>query len=128
MNRRQALKALAAVPVSAPVLAHSLTTSAHASMAGLAVRKGSRAISATVDAKRKVYTSFRDWLLGVGLKQLKREAKQVFQIDPDLIEMRLPLATKHRMQQRRNLDRLIDERRDWFSQAIERDGIVEWYQ
>lgn len=129
MNRRQALKALASIPVSAPVLAHTITTQAHLPVAGVAGNAVSGSIRSGLSApKPKIFTSFSDWLIGAGLKQLREEAKYIRQIDADIISMRLPLATKHRMQQRRNLNRLIEDRRSWFSETIKRDGRVEYYQ
>ena len=71
------------------------------------------------------FTSFTDWLTRFGREQLREQAREIGGFDADLIEMRLPLATKVRMQRDRNYARLLAWKKHWFAKQIGLQGFVE---
>lgn len=73
------------------------------------------------------FTSFRSWFSQIGREKIKRLAKNIIGFDADLIEMRLPLTTKVRIQRRRNYERLLAEKKNWFAEHLGRRGFVQWW-
>jgi hypothetical protein len=81
--------------------------------------------SATQEPRK--FADFGSWFKQIGEKQARRGAHHVSGFDADIIEMRLPLATKVRMQRERNYQREIKEHREWFADTISLKGFVEWW-
>lgn len=73
------------------------------------------------------FTDFSKYLKEYGDRALRGEARNIQGMDADLIEMRLPLATKVRMQIERNYRRLIADKKSWFAEAVAKKGFVEWW-
>jgi len=48
-------------------------------------------------------------------------------MDADIIEMRLPLNTKVRMQRQRNAAVIMAERKSWFTDTLKREAPINWW-
>ncbi|MEQ8226711.1 MAG: hypothetical protein RIA64_01395 [Rhodospirillales bacterium] len=133
MNRRSFLGAAAATMVAGPKAAGAVIEGPKASMAfaGNAVLGGRPANTpcASVGGSGQVaFTSFKDWLTKGGEDAIRHDAKYVDRLDPDLAEMRLPLVTKFRMQQKRNYERIKrDRKRDILRRLAEGHGKGTWW-
>lgn len=72
------------------------------------------------------FTNFASWFEKFG-GRLREQAKHVGGLDPDLIEMRLPLVTKVRMQRERNFEALKNDQRRRFDEILSVKGFFEWW-
>lgn len=61
----------------------------------------------------------RDW---------QRQARNVTQIDPDLLSMHLPLTTLFRMQRARNYERIKEDEELNFKNIVARDGSFSFWE
>lgn len=104
MNRRDLLKAFAVIPAMLPQGLHVASEQAKMRLAGISGVGGAEPITGTNQGEVK-FGSFTEWLLLGGHDQIERNARRVDGLDPEIVEMHLPLATKVRMQRRRNLAR-----------------------
>lgn len=130
MGRRAILKVLGLSPAAASMLPgmvarQAVSGSALGLMAGY---PGSPPCNPANSAQPIRFVSFAKWLANIGEDTLRREAHYVGMIDPDILEMRLPLNTKINWQRERNYARLIDEKRNWFDTRIAKFGVVEWWE
>lgn len=120
--RRGFLRGLAAAPLGAHVAAEQ----AKAAMLGAASGSVGMAGAPVAAAAPMKLTSFASWLkLAEG--PLRRDAKRFQGFDADILEMRLPLVTKMRMQSERNYQRMLAEKREWFDSRLSLKGFVEWW-
>lgn len=100
----------------------SLTNSA-----SLASTMGSAPVVTSGHPDLKEYTSFKEWIAGAPGDDLRREARDFSRYDPDIVDMHLPLVTKHRMQVDRNMRRMLREAEKSFWERIKDSGFVqEW--
>jgi hypothetical protein len=125
LARRGFLRLVAAAPAAAGALglqtklaAHGMTNLAAGSMAGVAIQ------SPTAPMK---FTSFGDWWTKFGEVAVKKETKHVAGLDADLLDMRLPLTTKVRIQRTRNYERAVEDRRQWFADRLSLNSVVDWW-
>ncbi|HEX6972700.1 MAG TPA: hypothetical protein VF234_10825 [Limnochordia bacterium] len=123
MKRRAFLRAVAAAPVGAQVAAEQ----AKLSLTGAKVGFGGTDVLPQPSTGPVRFSSFGDWLKRFGETAIRREARNVDRLDPDLVEMRLPLNTKFRMQRERNYQRILEDRRRWFDDTIGVKGFLEWW-
>lgn len=125
-GRRAILRALAASPISAHAVAEQIKSQATGiAFTGVGVGR-SEGIPASISEPMQ-FSDFASWFARCGDKAVRREANYVSALDPDLVEMRLPLATKVRMQRQRNYRRVLDERKEWFNETLSVSGIVSWW-
>ena len=123
--RRSFLKGVAASPVAGHAMAQHLIEQTQ--LMALGNGYGAEVASPSA-AKPERFLSFANWLKAVGEDEIRREARNIHSVDADIIEMRLPLATKARMQRARNYKRLMEEKRSWFDRLLTRDGKVEYWR
>lgn len=133
-GRRQILKGIAAAPLAAPAAAEAmklqLMVPGASVLGGLSQGKGNYVDVASHGTEHTgpiKFWDFASWLKRYGERQILGEARAVHGLDPDIIEMRLPLATKVRMQRGRNYERLLAHKKDWFDLAIQERGFMEWW-
>jgi hypothetical protein len=116
MNRRKFLGAAAAAPVAGGLAAEEMKLrmiNGHSALQGIS-GNGSAGIDGVSDGPLK-FTNFAKWLAVHGLDQIRDEARYLSGMDPDLLEMRLPFATKVRMQRTRNVERITQQYKRQFS-------------
>lgn len=126
-GRRAILKALSAAPLAGHVLAEQTKMNAlgRGMLVGGAGSMG-QVVSASSTAPLQ-FIDFAHWLRDVGRERAKRQARDIQGFDPDIVEMRLPLATKVSMQRGRNLVRIIEEQRRDFLAEVTRNGVFKWW-
>lgn len=71
------------------------------------------------------FASFADWFSKHGRARLKLEAWGTPCFDADIIDMRLPLVTKVRLQRARNYSRLLERRKSLIAKEIGVHGFYE---
>lgn len=124
-SRRFFLKGLAASPTVAVTLSEQVKMQA----AGLGIPPLGGFQSPGVlppSAAPLKFLSFRDWL-PTGIAAAKQEAQYISYIDADLVERRLPLVTKVRLQRARNYERILADKQTWFEKQIKQFGFVDWW-
>lgn len=132
LGRRGILKGLALSPLGAAAAAEQakiglMTGGTPVVASGRGLMGVSENTSAAAQAPLR-FLNFASWFKDVGHKQIAKSAQRIDGIDPDILEMRLPMPTKVRMQRRRNFDRIVEDRKDWFSRIVSRDGAVSWWE
>ncbi len=120
------LRVLAASPIGAHAFGEQLKVASATMAAGASGMGGTAPQPIGGDSPVK-FTDFAAWLKTVGRDSIAAEAHGRGGMDPDLIEMRLPLATKMRMQRQRNYERILEERKNWFERTLRRDGVLNWW-
>ena len=127
MKRRAFLRGAAAAPVAAPLAAQQAVMQLSGVSAGL----GSRGLNEAPMSSRALgpakFFDFAKWWGKVGERQARDSARRVSALDADIACMALPLPTKIRMQQKRQFERELESRKEWFAQQIDRFSFVEWY-
>ncbi len=127
VGRRNVLKGIGLAPVAAKAAADELAT---VGMEGFA-HHGSypppvlEAQVGAVPARARRFLSFDEWFAAKGEAELRDQAKNVTQMDPEIAAMRLPLATKVRMNEERFFRRLVAQRRSWVSRVLKTKGFLE---
>jgi hypothetical protein len=127
-SRRGFLRLLGLGAASVPAVALNQKLAAHGVTqlgAGAGLVGNSPAIPTSEGPQR--FTDFATWWNRVGLKDCTRQARQVHSFDPDILEMRLPLSTKYRMQRERNLIQIKRDCEMDFLERIARKGVFEWW-
>lgn len=127
LARRGMLQALAAFPLGARVAAEQVKTSllTNAGAAGLIGGTAVPHPTSTGALQPMKFVSFPDWLKQIGERQIREQARHIVGFDADLIAMRLPLATKVRIQTERNYERQLASRREWFERRVSIAGFFE---
>ena len=123
ISRRALLRGAAAAPISAQLVTEDLKLR----MAGLGVGglRGEAIEAEAGGGARREFTNFAKWFKEVGEASIKKQAKYITVLDPDIIEMRSPsLSAKMRMQEKRNYARLLAEKKDWFTRLVSLRGVV----
>ena len=123
IGRRSFLKGAAAAPAVASAVAQHTAAQAQ----NLALGGGQGGVAQPFANRPTNFVSFIKWFQDVGEAAIRAEARVFQTVDADIIEMRLPLATKVRMQRARNYKRLLAERRTWFDRTLNREGKVEYW-
>lgn len=119
ISRRAILKGIAATPLGA----HAAAEQAKMSAAGLAM--GITPAGTVAGREGQSFLNFASWLKAGGDDAIQREADQVWRLDPDLVEMRLPMQTKVRMQRKRNYAHVLAYRQGWFARELTKFKIVK---
>jgi len=125
VTRRVILKALGLSPAGAHLLGEQAKLGLLSPSSVLRPPSGGSPVQEHTQ-KNEQFTSFQDWFDFVGKAKIKEWARDVYCLDADLVERRLPLATKVRLQRERNYERIIKERRSWFERTLRRWGTVSW--
>lgn len=124
LSRRDALKAIGIGAPAARLIAEKMKHDMVIS-AGMGVRPSVTEDSPSSSSPLRL-TSFAEWLK-LGHDRLKEEADQISSFDGDIIDMRLPMMTKCRMQRARNYARLVNKRKRWFTKTLAANGAVSWW-
>lgn len=124
LGRRGLLKLMGVAPAAAGSMAAAAATQA----AGFAVPGLSAAASLGTAPQPsfrsgKAFTTFLSFLKDQEA-EWREQSKNVQTVDPDIASMRLPLATKCRMQAERNFERRKILESNWFERHLARDGEV----
>jgi len=126
MDRRKFLRVAGLSAVAAPVAAPAMVAGVGGGSAlGLACASDLAIPTPAHTSSRMVkLTNFSDWLKH-GAEHLKRRARSVNGFDADILDRRLPMATKVRLQQERNFQRLLADEEQDFMSRLQRYGFVE---
>lgn len=73
------------------------------------------------------FTSFESWMKLFGKDYINQRSRYIDGFDADIISLHCPIATKVRMQRARNYDRLLEERKRWFKNSLNFNGVVQWW-
>ncbi|MGB1214591.1 MAG: hypothetical protein ACPG4X_14600 [Pikeienuella sp.] len=121
LGRRSFLRATAALPL----VGNAVAQEAKMKMAGLDMLPDlSEEVGVARDASGPTkFFRFSDLLKKFG-DQYKERADSVSCLDPDIVEMHLPLATKVRMQRERNYERIIESEKRYFERELSVAGFV----
>ena len=126
-GRRSFLKKAAAAPVAGAVAASAVSTElAGVGATGLGIGSDGR-VPGNMCGGQQSFTSFAKWFSAGGDREIRENAKNVYSLDPDLAESRLPLQHRFRVQKKRNYERIMAERKSWFSRLLLRNGSVTSY-
>ena len=126
ITRRSFLRSAAAAPIVAPVLGHAALEQVKAQgmvtgASGLVSRGGETPCDTTcnqVGGSDKSFSKFASWFKAYGQDEIRDELRHFSGFDPDIMEMRLPLVTKMRMQQKREFRRRKVEQKRKFAKAL----------
>ncbi len=131
LARRGFLKALGIAPAAGAAFVHAVkaqgVTGGLDRFAGFGNSKLSGEIVAATAIKPIKYTSVAEWWEKFGEAEMGRQSRHVSCFDPDLIEMRIPLATKVRIQRQRDYDRSKAERWADMERRLSLHGFIEWW-
>lgn len=136
-NRRALLKMIGAAPVAAKAAADGAMAglvTGHVSpglFGGLHDQSSLDVAEGPQPHKQQPRPEFKDfvtWWREGGAALAREQAKRIEGFDPDILAFRLPWATKIRMQQDRNFERMKAERQDWFARTLRKQGFVRWYE
>jgi len=127
-DRRSILKGIAASPAMAMAV-QSAEINLLGNGAAMGLAGGGMAVPGylTGGTKPEKFFKFADWFKGVGRSQAVNQARHVSELDPDLIGMRLPLASKVNMQRSRNYARIVEDQRSNFERRLSLNGFFEWW-
>jgi len=128
-TRRKFLGGIALAPIGVHAAAEAAKTSMMTGVSNpIGLASGlSDGVPATANGGSVVFKDFVSWFASHGEETCRQEAANVQGFDPDILEMRLPMATKKRMQIERQYKRSVAEQRTWFDRVLKRDGRVEWW-
>lgn len=127
MNRRSILKAIGIAPAAASALAHQVNAGAVSALTaeGSSIpRSGGIAAGSIGNASLK-FKDVASWWSEIGDKDARDNARYVSQIDPDIIDMRLPSATKVRLQRERNYERRKQSMLAHMAKKLSLKGFIE---
>ena len=119
LSRRLALRSIAMAVPAAIVVAE---TTDLAKLTNETSHSGDSACALNAGTK---FSSFADWLSKYGHASMKLEARATPCFDADIIDMRLPLVTKVRLQRTRNYSRLLERRKSAIAKEIGLNGFYE---
>ena len=128
LNRRSILKALGMAPAAVHVAAEQAKAAMLTGGLGhrdVFVQKVQSAALAPDNAL--TFTSFAKWFREFGLDRAREEAEHVAGLDPDIIDMRLPMTTKVRMQRDRQYVRAKRRLERDFASRVARYGEFRWF-
>lgn len=122
ISRRAVLRGAAAVPVAGPLVAQDLKMR----MAGLGLTPPPGPPREVGGGRWLEFTDFAKWFTKFGDEEIRKAAKNVTHLDPDLIEARSPtLQAKVKMQEKRNYARILAEHKRWFDKEISFNRVVK---
>lgn len=125
IGRRGFLQALGIAPAAARVMAEEAKLQMlGGGVGGVGLANRPQAVPPSAMPER--LTTFADYI-GRAERGLREQAREIRGFDPDIVEMRLPLTTKVRMQRERNYRRIVESQKGWFARQVERLGFVQWW-
>ncbi len=136
-GRRFFLRAMVAAPVAAKAAAGEVLAQTESALSGIAPLPRNTDVLVNAGLTAAFDDNKETWLKGMTLiaggafpehvmKRLKREARNVSSLDPDLVSNRsMSLSTKVRLQRERNLVRGIDENREFAALALLKQTLPE---
>ncbi len=133
LARRGFLKALGVAPAASAAFVHAVKESALTGRLGNAVSGytggdvSAKSLAGASINKPVKYTSVAEWWEKFGEAELGRPQRHVSGFDPDLIEMRLPMATKVRIQRQRNYEYAKAEQWANMERRLSLNGFIEWW-
>lgn len=129
VSRRAFLRQAAVTPIAGAVVAKQALMPGAGGLNGILAGSGMGGISPPTAGSPTPtsFTSFAKWFSNFGDEAAKNEAQYVNGFDPEIIELRLPLQTKVRMQRKRNYIRVCKEKKSWFTNTVKREGKVDWW-
>ena len=124
LARRGFLKALGIAPGAAAAVGARLQQT----MMGLDDVTGpmSGAVAPMADAPNQ-YLSVAQWWENCGEQAARERSQHVHSLDADLVEMRIPMATKARMQRARNYDRAKGDLLRDVARRLSLHGVIKWW-
>ena len=127
ITRRNILKGMAAAPIGGHIVVEQAKM--RLLTGGLTGAAISGQPEVATESGYKRFSDFMSWFRGGGEKEMRDEANNIDGFDPDLIEMHSPsLATKVRMQRKRNYERLLKKKKSWVEEQITKNGHVkDWF-
>lgn len=126
LSRRSILKALGLAPAAAGMMAQGLQAQASTAMLSNVVRAGCGS-APQPGSGNKEFFNFMDWWRSYGEKDARRSARQFAGFDAEIMCLKLPLATKVRMQTERNYRRIKAERQADFLETVMAKGKFTWW-
>ncbi len=123
-DRRSILKAIGMVPAAAHVAAERVKIGLMRDVGTFSI--GGHGSLAPVEQGEGTFFSFKEWFDAFGHDRAWGRSREVSGLDADLIEMRLPLATKVRMQQARQYDRIVENERRRVEKRLLRGPFTDY--
>ena len=131
LSRRALFKRAAVIPVAAAAVASNTHQLAGLNGSGaLAALGGGESACSPIAGNGGVRClTFTDWLIKGGEVEIKASADYVSSLDPDLAESLLPLATRFRMQKKRNFKKALKNKKSLFARRLLQNplGVEDYF-